>query len=185
MMYDHKGRIVRFSVLLGIVVFYFVFVSWKYGAKDGFLVTLLTWSFFVLCTPVADAGFLVDFPVRLIVKLRMIYSEILVWVIAILLNLSVLLTDQQIYSKTVILLFLHHILSQPIPFWSIVFLSGVGTFLSIHLADELFDLTLEKHHEKYRRHKDTYQIVAFIFVVVMILVLYDFLIKQLGIEIPL
>lgn len=78
----------------------------------------------------------------------------------------------------------HHILTQPNPFWSIIFLSAVGTFLSIHLADELFDLTLEAHHSKYRKHKNLYESLVFAFVIGVILVLYDFLVKQFGVNVP-
>jgi hypothetical protein len=167
-----------------IVVFYFSFVSYRYGARDGFAITLLTWSFFVLCTPIADAGFLLDFPVRLLSGLRMLYSEIIVWFIAILSNIYFFFTFPEIYSKTFVLMVFHHILIQPYPFWSIIALSATGTFLSIHLADELYDMTLDAHHSKYRSHKNIYQIIVFLFIAGIIIILYDFLIKQLGIDIP-
>ena len=184
-MEDHGSRLIRFLLLFTILIFYFVFISLKYGVKDGFSITLLTWSFFVLCTPVADAGFLLDFPIRLLFRIRMLHSEILVWLVAITSNLYFFFNSLEIYYKTVILMIFHHILTQPYPFWSIIALSAIGTFLSIHLADKLFDMTLDTHHSKYKKHKNLHQIVVFLFVVGMIIVLYDFLIKQLNVEIPL
>ena len=56
----------KFLILLGILLAYASLVVWQYGLKDGGMITLLTWSFFVLCTPIADAGFLLDFPLRLL-----------------------------------------------------------------------------------------------------------------------
>jgi hypothetical protein len=53
--------LIKFLLVLFVFIIYFGFIA----LKDGFYVTILTWSFFVLCTPVADAGFLLDFPFRL------------------------------------------------------------------------------------------------------------------------
>ena len=52
----------KFLLLIALFALYFLYLIYEYGIQDGGLVTLLTWSFFVLCTPVADAGFLLDFP---------------------------------------------------------------------------------------------------------------------------
>ena len=87
------------------VFFYFAFISYKYGLEQGFFVSLLTWSFFVLCTPVADAGFLIDFPLRLITKIKMFYAEIFVWLFAISLNFYAFFLKPKIYNKTKILIF--------------------------------------------------------------------------------
>ncbi len=60
----------------------------------------LTWSFFVLCTPVADAGILLDFPLRLLFGIRMIVSELAVWALAIVLNLATLMLAPEYYQTT-------------------------------------------------------------------------------------
>jgi hypothetical protein len=52
----------KFSLVLLIFLGYFIFIAKKYGLQQGLFVSTLSWSFFVLCTPVADAGFLLDFP---------------------------------------------------------------------------------------------------------------------------
>ncbi|MCD6523056.1 MAG: hypothetical protein J7K68_04870, partial [Candidatus Diapherotrites archaeon] len=61
-----RSALFKFLAVLGIVLIYFSFVSMKYGLDKGLLVGLLTWSFFVFCTPIADAGFLLDFPLRIL-----------------------------------------------------------------------------------------------------------------------
>ena len=76
----------KFFLLIALFAIYFLYLIYEYGIQDGGLVTLLTWSFFVLCTPIADAGFLLDFPIRLLYKIKMIYTEIIVWILA---NVSV------------------------------------------------------------------------------------------------
>jgi len=180
-----KESALKFILLLSVVIFYFLFISIKYGAKDGFFITFLTWTFFVLCTPIADAGFLLDFPIRLITNIKMLHTEVLVWAIAISSNTYFTIFNQQIYEKTFILLLLHHIIIQPIPFWSIIFLSASGTFVSIHLADKLFDLTKDFNHMDYPKHSVIYQAILFIFLVTLIFIVYDFLLKKLGINLPL
>lgn len=181
---NRKESVLKFVLLLLVLIFYYLFISIKYGAKEGALITLLTWTFFVLCTPIADAGFLLDFPIRLITNIRMLHTETIVWAIAITSNVFFATQSPQIYNKTFILLLLHHIITQPIPFWSVIFLSASGTFISIHLADELFDLTKNFSHMNYPKHNILYQIILFLFIILLILIIYDFLLKQLGIQIP-
>ena len=179
-----KNVLTRFFLVVLIVVLYFVFVSLKYGIQQGFLVTILTWSAFVFCTPIADAGFLLDFPMRLITGLRMIYSEMIVWSVAILLNLGSLFLYPQIYAKTFLLRLLKTILLNPIPYWAIILLSLLGTFLSVYFGDELIDVVKHKQRKKYKKHKSKYFLILFLFIFVLIILVYFFLLKQMGISFP-
>ncbi len=83
--------IIKFVSIIVLIIVYFLFVSKSHGIKDGFVISILSWSFFVLCTPIADAGILIDFPMRLITGIKMIYSEMIVWTIAISINIFVLI----------------------------------------------------------------------------------------------
>ena len=83
--------IIKFILLCGVFVGYFAYLSYEFDLMTGGIAALLTWSFFVLCTPVADAGFLLDFPIRLLFGVRMIVSEVAVWVLAFAINIGVLL----------------------------------------------------------------------------------------------
>jgi len=116
--------IIKFISVLILIIFYFLFASKSHGIKNGFLISILTWSFFVLCTPIADAGILIDFPMRLITGIKMIYSEIIVWVIAISLNLFMFFNNQKIYDKTILLSLFKHIIDTPFPYWAIIILSA-------------------------------------------------------------
>ena len=172
----------RFLLLVAVIISYFIFVSIKFGLNQGFMVTILTWSFFVFCTPIADAGFLLDFPVRLITRIRMIHSEMMVWSIASLLNIFSLIFNRKIYERTILLKLLKHVLLHPFPFWAIIALSAIGTYLSIYFGDELMDVSKNKYRKKYMKHKNKYKLVLIIFIVVVIIILYDFLLKKLGIK---
>ncbi len=177
--------LLKFLFVLLVFILYFIFISQKYGLQQGFLVASLTWSFFVLCTPVADAGFLLDFPLRIITKLRMFVLEIFVWLIAISLNLYVFFLDPAVYEKTKILILFKYILAQPVPFWSIIFISMIGTFVSIRFGDELLDKVNHNERKVYKKHKNNHKFIIMIFLFGISLILYDFLLKQLGVDLPI
>lgn len=179
-----KHVLLKFVLLLMVFLGYFGFIARSYGLQNGLHVTVLTWSFFVLCTPVADAGFLLDFPVRLIAKIRMVVSEVIVWIIAIALNFYTYFANPEIYGKTKLLGLFKHILDQPFPFWAIIVISGVGTFMSIMFGDELIDKTKHKDREMYHKHKHNYRLIGMVFVVLLSVVFYDFLLKKLGVDLP-
>ncbi|MBU0590995.1 hypothetical protein KKF81_06600 [Candidatus Micrarchaeota archaeon] len=185
--YAHHHPVVKFMLIFSFFLIYLLFAIFSFGIENGILVALITWSFFVFCTPVADAGLLLDFPLRIMTGIRMIYLEVLVWGVALLINVFAYYTTPSIYSATILTNLFAHIIFQPYPYWSIVFLSAIGTFMSIHFGDEIMDiLALEKQkRELYLKHKIKYKAVVFISIIIMTIVLYYFLLNQLGVDIPL
>ncbi len=176
-----KTVLYKFAVVLLIFVGYFVFVAMKYGVEHGFLVACLTWSFFVLCTPIADAGFLIDFPLRFVLHVRMVVSEIFVWLVAIACNVYAFFVVPHVYDTTTILSLFKHILEKPMPFWLIIVFSGIGTFVSIQFGDELLDTVRHHEREKYHKHKQKHRYISLIFILLVTFVLYDFLLHALGV----
>jgi hypothetical protein len=179
-----RANIIRFALILLVFIVYGIIVFVKFGT-GGILIALVTWSFFVFCTPVADAGFLVDFPIRIITKLKMVYTEMIVWAIAFFINMYAFVFQPSVYDQTIILKLFYHILTQPFPFWGIIIISGVGTFLSIYFADELMDVAVPSKRKIYIRHVSKYRVIIFVFLIAFIIALYDFLIKKMGISIHL
>lgn len=183
----HRHPSIKFLLVFTVLIVYTILTSLKFGAREGLLIGALTWSFFVLCTPVADAGFLLDLPLRLFTGIRMVYSEIIVWVMAIGINIFTTIFFKGIYDDTILLSLFSHIIHQPFPYWSIIFLSGLGTFFSIIFGDEILDVALYgkkkcKHHKK---HHKKHHLIILIFLVILVLILYDFLLNSLGVHIPL
>ncbi|MDA3836902.1 MAG: hypothetical protein PF542_04735 [Nanoarchaeota archaeon] len=178
-----KHPIIKFISIILLIVAYSLFVSKSHGIREGLLVSTLTWSFFVLCTPIADAGILIDFPMRLITGIKMIYSEIIVWVIAIGLNIFVFLNYQNTYNTTILLSLFKKILIQPFPYWSIIILSAIGTFFSVYIADNFTDSKkgTKTHTSFLIKHK----IIIFTFLIIFVIFIYDFLLNSLGVQIPL
>lgn len=146
----------KFILVLLVLLVYSAFAVHSYGLKQGLSVTVLTWSFFVFCTPIADAGFLLDFPIRLITGIKMLYSEIIVWVGALLLNAVYFSSNQEAYQKTDLLKLFHKIVTTPWPLWLIIVLSCIGTFASVVFDDSVYDVAVERkssHHSQLAKKK--------------------------------
>jgi len=177
-----KQVLYKFLILAAIMFGYFAYLSYEYDLLTGGIAALLTWSFFVLCTPVADAGFLLDFPLRLLFGIRMVISEIAVWMIAILSNLFAIFFAEDYYNTTAITKLLHLIITTPYPYWAIFILSGLGTFLSIRFGDELMDVIHHKDRSFFHSHHFKHELIMIAFFLIIIWGYYE-LISKLGIKV--
>lgn len=183
---SHKTKyqvLLKFLAVLVIFSTYFIYLSIKFDIITGGVVAILTWSFFVLATPVADAGFLLDFPLRLIFGIRMFISEIFVWVVAILVNIFALLLVPQDYEKAFLTSLFKKIIINPYPYWSIIILSGIGTFLSIRFGDELMDVMSHKERSLHHKHGFKLEIIMFLSIFILIILSYHHLLDSLNISI--
>jgi hypothetical protein len=176
-----KQVLYKFLLLCILMVGYFSYLTFRYDVTTGAVASALTWSFFVLCTPIADAGFLLDFLLRLLFGIRMLISEMAVWAIAITMNVVSLLYFVEFYQSKKLTMLLHAILTMPYPYWSVILLSGTGTFLSIRFADEIMDVAHHRDRDFFHRHSIKHETVLIIFFV-LILTGYYKLIASLGIE---
>lgn len=180
--YQPKKQVLyKFLLLCGLLVGYFIYLSYKYDLLTGGVAALLTWSFFVLCTPIADAGFLLDFPLRLLFGIRMVFSEMVVWVIAITLNTVLMLNSSEYYETTFLTKLLHQILSNPYPYWAVIILSGSGTFLSVRFGDELIDVIHHRDRDFFHSHQFKYELILIVFFIFVFFGYYH-LIASLGID---
>jgi hypothetical protein len=176
-----KKLLYKFLLLCLLLAGYFAYLSYEYNLLTGGISALLTWSFFVLCTPIADAGFLLDFPLRLLFGIRMLFSEIAVWCIAIFLNLISLLYFPEYYHTTHLTNLFYAILTNPFPYWGVIILSGLGTFLSIKFGDELFDVAQQEERKYFLKHNYKHKIILLVFFVAALIGYYE-LIASLGIN---
>jgi hypothetical protein len=130
-----KSYIVSFFILTTVLSWFLYSLIFHFGFAIGAHLFLLTWSFFVLCTPAPNGGIILDVPFSLITHKSNLYSEIIMWGAAILFNLASFKLTPTIYFKTNITHLLYLILAQPWPLWSIIAICGIGTFYSALLAD--------------------------------------------------
>ncbi len=178
----HRQVFVKFFLLLGVLVGYAAYLSFTYDFRTGSAAAILTWSFFVLCTPVADAGFLLDLPLRLLFGIRMVVSEIAVWAIAIAINIAGWLWFAQAYETTALTRLFYAILTQPWPYWLVIVISGFGTFLSIKFGDELMDVIHHHHRREYHKHGFKHELLVLAFAFAISFVAYYELIASLGLS---
>jgi len=179
--YPKKQVVYKFLLLCVLLISYFAYLSFRYDVMTGGVASALTWTFFVLCTPIADAGFLLDFPLRLLFGIRMLISEIVVWALAITVNIVSLFYFPEYYDTTKLTKLLHAILTIPYPYWSVILLSAAGTFLSIRFADELMDVVHHRDRDFFHRHGYKHEIILIVFFVLVLIGYYE-LIASLGIE---
>lgn len=171
----------KFILVILLLIIYFLYISWKFGWKQGLTITVLTWSFFVFCTPISDAGIILDLPLRLITGIRMLHAEMMVWFIAGVINLYILIHNPEAYQSTLLLQIFHRILIHPIPYWSVILLSAIGTFLSVMFGDELLDQLTDRAF--YNKHKNKHRLIIFIVLILLIIIIYEHLITEMGIKI--
>jgi hypothetical protein len=180
----HRETLLKFIVLALIFVAYFIYMSWKYDASTGFTVALLSWSFFVLCTPVADGGFILAFPIRLLFGIRMSITQVVLWFVAIALNIFMLISASNAYDLTFLTRLLKHILTVPYPYWGILILSAAGTLLSIYFGDEMMDVTSHKDRVMHHRHGMKYRTVLVAGLSILTVISYYYLLDSLNIVLP-
>ena len=172
---------IKFFLLCSILLSYFLYLTYRYDLLTGGIAALITWSFFVLCTPIADAGFLLDFPLRLLFGIRMVFSEIAVWAIAILINIFSMAYFTEFYQTTLLTQIMKVILTTPFPYWLVILLSAIGTFLSIRFGDELMDVISHRDRHFYHGHQFKHEIILFIFFLCVLFGYYE-IIATLGID---
>lgn len=173
---------VKFLLLCLLLAAYVGYLSYEYNFVTGGIAALITWSFFVLCTPIADAGFLLDFPLRLLFGIRMVFSEIAVWLLAISVNLAALYFAPHYYETTAITQIFHSILTQPYPYWSVIILSAAGTFLSIRIGDELMDVLHHKDRHLLHKHGYKHELLIMVSLFALIAIGYYEVLASLGMD---
>lgn len=180
----HRETLLKFIALVLILLGYFTYMSWKYDASTGFVVSLLTWSFFVLCTPIADGGFILAFPIRLLFGIKMSVTQVVLWFVALAINIFMLIFASNVYNLTFLTKLLKHILTAPYPYWSILIISAAGTFLSVYFGDEMMDVTSHKDRVLHHRHGLKYRTILVAGLVILTIVSYYYLLNSLNIVLP-
>lgn len=178
----HLETVLKFTGLLALLLAYFGYLSWQYDLATGGWVAALSWSFFVLCTPIADAGFLLDFPIRLLFGTRMVLTEILVWVLALGLNIATILVKPAVYETTFLTSLFYKILVTPWPYWGLIALCALGTFVSIYFGDEMLDVATHKERKTHHRHGFKYRLIVMVGIFLVVMVAYEHLITELGVD---
>jgi len=180
-----RHLLTKFVMVLLIFLAYTAYVVERFGAGEGLGVAFLTWAFFVLCTPIADAGLLLALPLRVLLGVRMVKTQVFAYIVAIAVTLLFFFNNPAVFEKTLILRLFYQILTHPWPYWVIFIISAVGTFASIHFADEMMDVVSHKERKLWHAHGWKYEVVLTMGLIAISLALYKLIIDQLGLEIAL
>lgn len=130
---------VRYVLSALVVVLYAAYMVHRYGVKDGMIATYLTWSFFVLGTPVADAGGILDVPLRVLTGFPMVAIETCVITFTIATMVLIVRYRPEAFERTRLLQAFRTMLTTPNPYWGVVALCVVGTIMSVRLGDIVID----------------------------------------------
>lgn len=179
----HFEAAVKFFLLVCILITYLFYLIYRYDTSSGVIILALTWSFFVLCTPIADAGFLIDFPIRILFGLRMLIVEIFVWILALTIVITTIIVAPEYFSATMPTRVLYQILTNPIPYWLIILLSFIGTFASIFFGDEMIDVLTHDKRIQHHKHSFKHRAIVLITTTCLIVTAYYILVKDLNVPV--
>jgi len=101
------------------------------GTFEGILLAFLSWSFFVICTPIILEGFLTSFLAGIFRGGRLYEVGVYTWFGAVLLNLFTYNLFPEVYTKTLLTNFLYIVISRPFPERFILVLCALGTFYAM------------------------------------------------------
>ncbi len=121
---------------------YFFFTAFSYMSAHGFFMgtylTLLFWSFYILCVPAAHGQLTFGYPIRML-QARRFYTEPLMWIAALGLNIFTIFACPSMYPKSITTHLLYHILTVPNPYWIIPVVSAFGTFYNLVFKQDYFN----------------------------------------------
>ena len=117
-----------FCALILFCAFVVLFFFKEGNLITAFQLTLLCWSFYVLCIPGFHGKITLGVPFKLLTGKTLFYPEAYMWLAALCLNLFFTTFDITIYFKTLATHILYQILITPWPCWLIIFISSLGTF---------------------------------------------------------
>ncbi len=177
--HEHHMERAVFAIL--IVLIYLVLAAQKHGPEQGVGITVLTWAFFVLLTPVPSADLVLEIPLRLFTNYKMVVTHVFVWLVGAAVVVASLLMAPELFKSTTLLAIFYHVLTNPVPYWSLLFLCGIGTFMSVHIVDEVLEEVEHELKHHHRKHMPALHIVLFALVFIGILLAYNAIISDLGI----
>lgn len=134
-----RGSALKRSRRIRLLIFFLFFgltglhLSVQHGTIPGIFMTVLTWSFFVLCLPVTGKPVIIG---KLLAPMsrKHLYSVpwylnsyFVRWSLALLVNGFTYIVLPYIYLTSVTTFLLYRIMTNPWPYWMIIFVSSLGS----------------------------------------------------------
>lgn len=134
-LYIYDAVVIMFILLM----VFFIFCN---GFYKGCIKSLFVWSFFILCTPVPEAGLLISLPLKRYFGFKMELSQIVVSLFACMIIFYFYCIEQKIIKNNLIgNLFLGLINYK---YYSIIFISFISSVLTSNLLDNIINHFINK-----------------------------------------
>ena len=125
---ETKYLLIKFSFVLILFSLFTILFFFKEGSfAIATQLTLLCWSFYILCIPAFHGKITFGIPFQILTGKTLLYPEIYMWSGALLLNLFFSSTSPALYLKTLTTHLLYQIFTTPLPFASIIIVCGFAT----------------------------------------------------------
>jgi hypothetical protein len=172
----------RFLFALVLILAYLALTVHKHGISEGIEITVLTWAFFVVLTPVPSAGLIFEVPIRFLTDHKLVTGQFLVWGLAGAVVLPTAILSPEIFQSTSLLALFYHILMNPMPYWSLIFTCALGTFLCAFIVDEMMDEVDDELHHHHRKHTPLFYLMLLAAVLAGLMLAYDSMLRTLEIH---
>jgi len=165
----HKTYLVIYDfIVLVFLIVLITYVSYN-GYVKGCIKSLFIWAFFVLCTPIPEAGLIITLPLKRYLNIPMYISQTIVSFCAL-----VILSYFYIHEKNIIKsykigkIFIELI---TLKYFSIIILSVLSSILTSGLIDNFINHYIYKHKLNYLYTK--------IYIIVLCVMIYIYLLNSL------
>lgn len=167
-----KKDLLNFVFTLTTFLIYFMYLLFTHGGTLGFHLTILTWCFYLLGTPIISSGLLIDFPVKYFYNKKMEHTQLLVSAMGVIITCIYLFVNPSLFQKTTHTKILYNMFTAPFSKFGLIFvLSFAGTLLSAKLVDQIYNMILFKNKKYILDNKG-------LFVIYLIILLVYFTIVQ-------
>jgi hypothetical protein len=171
---------VRFLIIGALLSSHLFLATQKHGVGEGLEVTALTWAFLIFLTPVPIAGVLLELPLKIFTKHRMMTIQTLIWGLGIIIAGLGQLFFPNAFEATTILKLFRYVLQNPMPYWGLLGLCAAGTFLSVFLVEEFVDEIKDELMHRHRKHLSALHMFICLLAVLGIIIAYWVIVGKLG-----
>ena len=136
---------VVFNVLSVIFLCLFILFSIRKGIKYGFKMAFFIWAFFVCSVPIPQVALLLSFPLKHIVEVNMVMSQIFISIVAFGSLLYFYNSELFFIRQNEIGRVFSKIMKNKL--YSIFILSIIGSIIGTYILDEIFDYVKYKKYD--------------------------------------
>ena len=134
------------SVVVSLAISLFaLYIVLMFGLHRGLHIAALLWSFFVLCVPYGSSGILLS-PFRRATRLKLQYADIVLWIVAVCLNIYTYSFSRPIYLKSISTHLLYQIIANPWPYWLIIAVCILGMIYRLFIAADIMRRSFVLHY---------------------------------------